>query len=109
MGWMKFPRDWGLEMYQFLQFLLKQPNVIITSRPSTELPDGLQPDFKLETIGFYPDQVIAYVEKAFTNPDTDIAKPQTVGDVRSFLQEHQLVQTLVRIPIQLDALCYTWS
>ncbi|KAK3175390.1 hypothetical protein K4F52_010306, partial [Lecanicillium sp. MT-2017a] len=31
------------------------------------------------------------------------------NDVQSFLQKHWLIQGLVRIPIQLDALCYTWE
>src|SRR4029434_6171951 len=30
-------------------------------------------------------------------------------EVRSFLQDHALVRDLVRVPIQLDALCFTWS
>lgn len=36
-------------------------------------------------------------------------RPETVKKVQSFLQNHWLVQSLVRIPIQLDALCYIWS
>lgn len=29
--------------------------------------------------------------------------------MQSFLQDHWLIQGLVRIPIQLDAFCYTWE
>ena len=91
------------KMFSFLENLLNQPNAIITSRPFGELPAWLKPlDIQLETIGFYPDQVNGYLNKAFSDP-------KTASDVRSFLHDHRLLQGLVRIPIQLDALCYTWD
>ncbi|QLI63706.1 uncharacterized protein G6M90_00g028960 [Metarhizium brunneum] len=92
------------DMYAFVQELLSQPNVIITSRPSAAgLSRGVSPpDLELETVGFYPDQVDEYVRMAFT--DT-----HKVEQVRNFLKQHWLIQGLVRIPIQLDALCYTWN
>ncbi|KAF7558104.1 hypothetical protein G7Z17_g195 [Cylindrodendrum hubeiense] len=90
-------------MTSFLKLLLNEPNVIITSRPNASLPLGLQtPDVELETIGFYPDQVKAYI-----NADPSM-KPRS-DEVLSFIQKHWLIQGLVRIPIQLDALCYTWE
>lgn len=92
------------DMYAFVQELLNQENVIITSRPSAAgLSRGVgSPDLELETVGFYPDQVDEYVRMAFT--DT-----HKFEQVRNFLQQHWLIQGLVRIPIQLDALCYTWN
>ncbi|KID84779.1 nacht nucleoside triphosphatase [Metarhizium guizhouense ARSEF 977] len=92
------------DMYAFVQELLNQPNVIITSRPSAAgLSRGVgSPDLELETVGFYPDQVDEYVRMAFT--DT-----HKFEQVRNFLQQHWRIQGLVRIPIQLDALCYTWN
>lgn len=92
------------DMYAFVQELLSQPNVIITSRPSAAgLSRGVSPpDLELETVGFYPDQVDEYVRMAFT--DT-----HKVEQVRNFLEQRWLIQGLVRIPIQLDALCYTWN
>ncbi|KAL7817904.1 armadillo-type protein [Trichoderma aethiopicum] len=84
----------------FLQDLLKQPNVIITSRPSAKSPPRM--DLELETIGFYDEQVEAYL-----NADPGI-EPK-VNEVKSFLQRHWLLEGLVRIPVQLDALCYTWD
>lgn len=94
-------------MSAFLQELLKQPNIIITSRPSSRIPPGL--DLELETIGFYPDQVKNYIEKVFTDPKTTEMNIKTVDKIQSFLQSHRLIQGLVRIPIQLDALCYSWE
>ncbi|RYP18646.1 hypothetical protein DL767_009791 [Monosporascus sp. MG133] len=98
------------DMFGFLKELLNQPNVVITSRPHALLPLGLDPlHFELETVGFYPDQVRAYVEKAFTDPETGKTDPEKPGTIQSYLQAHQLIEGLVRIPVQLDALCYTWD
>ncbi|KAM3483513.1 hypothetical protein MY8738_003056 [Beauveria namnaoensis] len=94
-------------MARFLNRLLSQPSVIITARPSAPPPASL--DLELETIGFGPDQVNEYIEKSFTNPDTGATDQTKVGKVKSFLQERWLIQGLVRIPIQLDALCYVWD
>ncbi|KAJ4146875.1 hypothetical protein LMH87_001434 [Akanthomyces muscarius] len=84
-----------------------RPNIIITSRPFAKAPPNL--DLELETIGFGPDQVNEYIEISFTNPETGETDQVKVDKVRSFLQERWLIQGLVRIPIQLDALCYTWE
>ncbi|KAL8303425.1 hypothetical protein RB600_007056 [Gaeumannomyces tritici] len=94
--------DTDSEMCEFLELLLNQPNVIITSRPSATLPDHLRPDLELETIGFYPDQVTEYTKKALRDP-------HKLPEVQSFLQRRPLIHGLVRIPIQLDALCFTWD
>ncbi|KAK4652824.1 hypothetical protein QC762_0077170 [Podospora pseudocomata] len=89
------------DMSRFLKELLSQPNVIITSRPSGKLPAGVHAiDIELETIGFYPDQVNEYLAKAFS---------EQAREIQSFLEDRFLIQDLVRIPIQLDALCFTWK
>ncbi|KAF1345021.1 hypothetical protein EJ07DRAFT_146534 [Lizonia empirigonia] len=91
------------DMSIFLKILLGQPNVIITSRPHVSLPADIKPlDLELETVGFYPDQVEEYLQATF-------ADPKKVEAVQLYLQKHYLIQGLVRIPIQLDALCYTWD
>ncbi|PWI64077.1 hypothetical protein PCL_00009 [Purpureocillium lilacinum] len=98
-------REWSHDdaMHTFLETLLNQPNVIITSRPAGTLLTGLRPvDLELETIGFYPDQVETYLR-------ADPKMRHRVNEIQSFLQKHWLIQGLVRIPIQLDALCYTWD
>jgi hypothetical protein len=88
---------------EFIATLLSQKNIIVTSRPHISLRSALVPDLELETIGFYPGQVDEYLKKTF--PD----KPETSNQIKSFLQDHALVQDLVRIPVQLDALCYVWD
>ncbi|PTB49886.1 hypothetical protein M431DRAFT_96663 [Trichoderma harzianum CBS 226.95] len=87
-------------MSLFLEDLLKQANVIITSRPSINFQPKI--DLELETIGFDPKQVKEYL---YADPDT---KPK-VNEIETFLRDHWLLQSLVRIPIQLDALCYAWN
>ncbi|KAH0600433.1 hypothetical protein MHUMG1_01429 [Metarhizium humberi] len=97
------------EMSDFLMMLLNKPNVIVTSRPNTSLPAIRAFDLELETIGFYPDQVREYIEKSFVDPDMKTTDLNKVKNVQSFLGNHRLIQDLVRIPILLDALCYTWN
>ncbi|KAI0188278.1 hypothetical protein EV127DRAFT_471280 [Xylaria flabelliformis] len=88
---------------ELLMDLLKMPSIIITTRPHIVIPSSIpEIDLELETIGFYPDQVRCYVEKVTDNT----AEAQ---QIRSFLQKHWLLQSLVRIPIQLDALCLIWG
>ncbi|KAI0401005.1 ARM repeat-containing protein [Xylaria palmicola] len=95
---------------EFLHALLNQPDVIITSRPNVAFAaNTILPYLELETIGFYPDQVGAYVENSFTDLQTGKTDWETVEAVRTFLHSHQLLRTLVRIPIQLDAFCFTWN
>lgn len=88
-------------MSSFVKHLLNQPNVIVISRPSVTTPADLKPfDLELETIGFDSGQVSTYLEKV---------EPGSADAIRVFLDRHPLVRDLVRIPIQLDALCYAWN
>lgn len=89
------------DMFRFIKELLGQPNVIITSRPSGKLPFDLHDlDIELETVGFSPDQVNEYLERTL---------PAQANEIQSFLNSRPLLQDLVRIPIQLDALCFIWN
>lgn len=102
------------ELGKTLRWLLNRPNVIITARPSVSFPQELRKvDLELETIGFYPEQVDEYIKMAFTDPRKEEGNKgspsNTVENIQRFLQKHQLVQSLIRIPILLDALCLTWS
>jgi GTPase SAR1 family protein len=87
-------------MFRFLKELLHQTNVIITTRPSATLPDGIKLDLELETIGFSPAQVDEYIDKVHKD-DAD--------ELRVFLQAHELMAGLVRGPILLYAFCYCWN
>ncbi|KLU87432.1 hypothetical protein MAPG_06432 [Magnaporthiopsis poae ATCC 64411] len=94
-------RELDSETPGLLNDLLKQPYVIITSRPSgLSLPHIGQVDLELETIGFDQDQVKCYVK---------MAAGEQAAEIEEFLQSHSLIQDLTRIPIQLEALCYSWD
>ncbi|KAI0409706.1 nacht nucleoside triphosphatase [Xylaria palmicola] len=81
-----------------LRELIKQPNTIITTRPYPNPPSDI--NLELETIGFNPTQVLDYLQ---TNSS------KTANQIKTFLQQRPLLQGLVRIPIQLDALCFVWN
>ncbi|GIJ85932.1 hypothetical protein Asppvi_004803 [Aspergillus pseudoviridinutans] len=100
-------REWDTDapMHDFVSHLLKQPQAIITTRPrpSDQFDLGTV-DLELETIGFLPDQVNKYINHPEIVPDGGTAR-----EIESFLQKHTLMQNLMRIPVQLDALCFSWE
>ncbi|GIC89471.1 uncharacterized protein Aud_005886 [Aspergillus udagawae] len=103
----EFSSEWdtGTPMHDFVSHLLKQPQAIITTRPrSSDQIDLGTIDLELETIGFLPDQVNNYINHPEIVPDGGTAR-----EIESFLQKHPFMQSLMRIPIQLDALCYSWK
>ncbi len=92
----------GGPLNDFLQMLLNQTHVVITSRPAgvdTKLLGQL--DLELETVGFSPDNVQAYIEK--------YVPASNQAEIQQFIHSTPLIQGLVNIPIQLDALCYSWD
>ncbi|KAJ4109706.1 hypothetical protein NW768_012142 [Fusarium equiseti] len=84
-----------------LTTLIDKPNVIVTSRPHSRVQERKVPfDIEAEVLGFTPTQVDHYINNSgYDSPD----------EIREFLQNNPLVQSLARIPIQLDAICYTWN
>ncbi|MCX8566200.1 MAG: HEAT repeat-containing protein [Glomeribacter sp. 1016415] len=92
----------GKPLKNFLQTLLNQAHVVITSRPAGVDAKLLgQLDLELETVGFSPANVQAYIEKCV--PASNQAA------IQQFIYRTPLIQGLVNIPIQLDALCYSWD
>lgn len=87
---------------ELVKNFLTQAHVVITSRPAGVEASLLgQLDLELETVGFNPDNVQVYIEK-FT-PESNQAA------IQQFINRTPLIQGLVNIPIQLDALCYNWE
>ncbi|KAI9926792.1 hypothetical protein MW887_003888 [Aspergillus wentii] len=87
-----------------LRALLNRDNVIVTSRPYALDPYSLNTfDLELETVGFRPDQVKEYVNHVYAE------QPNLASDIHGFVKSHWLIAGLLQIPIQLDALCYTWE
>ncbi len=88
-------------MGNLLTELLSQTNVILTSRPSG-VKSGVLPnlDLDLETIGFTQENVRTYVKKI---------EPKASFDILTFIERTPVVRELANIPVQLDALCYSWK
>ncbi|KAF9080192.1 hypothetical protein BGX23_002519, partial [Mortierella sp. AD031] len=95
-------RDDSLALKTFLETLLAQQHVVITSRPSG-VDRSLLPtiDLELETIGFSPQNVSDFLTK--------VLEPEAVKTVRDFIQRTPLMQGLVNIPVQLDVICFSWD
>ncbi|KAL1880473.1 hypothetical protein Plec18167_003877 [Paecilomyces lecythidis] len=93
----------GTDLVETFKNLLNRQDVIITSRPHAVHLPVLEPfDLELETVGFYSDQVDSYLNKV-------VKDQNTTQEIQAFIQGHWLIQGLVQIPIQLDALCYSWD
>ncbi|UAW63919.1 HEAT repeat domain-containing protein [Mycoavidus sp. HKI] len=92
----------GRPLKDFLRMLLNQAHVVITSRPAGVNAKLLgQFDLELETIGFSTANVQAYIGKCV--PESNQAA------IQQFIYRTPLIRGLVNIPIQLDALCYSWD
>ncbi len=87
----------------FLKHLLNQPRVLITSRPAgVDASQCNELDLELETIGFSSENIQTYIEKF-------VPKAEDQAEIGQFIDRTPLIQSLVNIPIQLDALCYSWN
>ncbi len=104
-GWDEVAQEWGEHepMSAFLTQLLNQPAVLITSRPYVELKQAHAMDLELETVGFSPENVTAYLDHR------DMMTASDAQEVKHFIQANPFIQGLVNVPIQLDALCYSWD
>ncbi len=104
-GWDEVAQEWGEHepMSEFLKQLLNQPAVLITSRPYVELKQVRAMDLELETVGFSPENVTAYLDHR------DMITASDAKEVKHFIQANAFIQGLVNVPIQLDALCYSWD
>ncbi len=89
--------------HDFLALLLSQKHVLITSRPAgVSAAQCGTLDLELETIGFSADNVQTYIKN-------NVSDAHQAAAIQQFIHRTPLVQGLVNIPIQLDALCYSWD
>ncbi len=104
-GWDEIAQEWSEDepMSGFLKQLLNQPSVLITSRPYVDLRQADPMDLELETVGFSPENVSAYLE----NPS--IVSTADAEEIKHFVQNNAFIHELINVPIQLDALCYSWD
>ncbi len=98
-GWDEIAQEWGEHelMSGFLKQLLNQPAVLITSRPYVDLGQADPMDLELETVGFSPENVTAYL----SNPG--IVPTAEGKEIKHFIQTNAFIQELV------NALCYSWD
>ncbi|KAG0019347.1 hypothetical protein BGZ80_005966, partial [Entomortierella chlamydospora] len=94
----------GIPLKEFMRYLLNQEYVVITSRPSgVDASMLLDLDLELETIGFSPKDINNYVKQVLEN-NLDTAKA-----VLKFIEQNPSIKDLVKIPVQLDVVCYSWD
>ncbi|KAF9110285.1 hypothetical protein BGX27_006564, partial [Mortierella sp. AM989] len=97
----EFQRGDDLALDGLLFQLLKQKRILITSRPSGVDKSILPPiDLELETVGFSPQNVNKYLH---------IVVPEEAEEINNFIRQMPVIQGLVNIPVQLDAICYSWD
>lgn len=81
--------------------LLNQPRVIITSRPYAISQARLYNLHReVETVGFYADQVKEYIK---------VIGKDMAEEIQQFTDSHPIIQGLARIPIKLDAICFSFT
>ncbi len=104
-GWDEIAQEWGEHdpMSGFLTQLLNQPAVLVTSRPYVDLRQADPMDLELETVGFSPENVRAYLD----NPGIVLAAD--AEEIKHFIKDNAFIHELINVPIQLDALCYSWD
>ncbi|KAF9427409.1 hypothetical protein BGZ76_002356 [Entomortierella beljakovae] len=93
-----------MRLKSFLDFLLQQQHIIVTTRPSG-VDMKILPilDIELETIGFNGHNVEKYINMAF--PDN----PRTANEIQEFIKEKLFMRNLVNVPVQLDVICFSWD
>jgi hypothetical protein len=84
-----------------LKELLVKTNLISTSRPYAT-PD-CRFDLELEIIGFSRSNVHAYLEHVFSS------EPDTLAEIKVFLERNTIAYGIANVPIQLDMLCASWD
>ncbi len=104
-GWDEVAQEWDEQkpMAAFLNQLLNQPAVLITSRPYVDLKQANPMDLELETIGFSPENVMAYLDNQAIMPASQ------AKEIKHFIQASAFLQELVNVPIQLDVFCFSWD
>lgn len=106
-GFDEIAQDWNPDdpMDRIFKQLLKHPRVIISSRPNhASKLQTQQLDLRLNTVGFSPDQIEKYIHAPGIMDNREIA-----GEIYSFIEAHPRMLELAHIPVQLDAICYSWE
>ncbi|KAF9368348.1 hypothetical protein BGX21_006637, partial [Mortierella sp. AD011] len=97
----EFQATTDVTLDHFLAELFSQQHIVITSRPSG-VDKSILPsiDLELETVGFNPKDVQNYIENV---------APDMAEAIKDFIHRTPIIQGLVNIPVQLDAICFSWD
>ena len=96
-------RWWSQERRALLEKLMGRPAVIITSRSHDTDMLHLSVDLHLEALGLNTMSVDAYLD------NTRIVLSDTAMRIHRFIEAKPFVKDMVRVPIHLDILCYSWD
>lgn len=96
-------RRWSQERRALLEKLMGKPAVIITSRSHDTDMLHLSVDLHLEALGLNTMSVDAYLDNA------RIVLSDTATRIHRFIEAKPFVKDMVRVPIHLDILCYSWD
>ena len=96
-------RRWSQERRALLEKLMGRPAVIITSRSHDTDMLHLSVDLHLEALGLNTMSVDAYLD------NTRIVLSDTATRIHRFIEAKPFVKDMVRVPIHLDILCYSWD
>ncbi|KAM7212076.1 hypothetical protein V8F06_012538 [Rhypophila decipiens] len=88
-----------------LSHLIEQDCVVITSRFGSARGKLVKHiDLKLQAIGLSLDAIWNYLDNRTVVPSVEDAEA-----IRQHIEENETLQDLIRIPIHLDMLCYSWD
>lgn len=96
-------RKWSQERRALLKKLMERPAVIITSRSHDIDMLYKSVDLHLEALGLSMMSVDAYLD------NEEIVPSRSAPEIHRFMGSKPFVMDMVRVPIHLDILCYSWD
>ena len=96
-------RRWSQERRTLLEKLMQRSRVIITSRSHETAMSDISVDLHLEALGLSMMSVDAYLD------NTEIVPSDTATEIHLFMESNAFIKDMVRVPIHLDILCYSWD
>jgi len=88
---------------EMFHFLTRFPNVMVTTRPSYDVPRSSEFQ-KVELLGFLPEDCTNYITRHFSL-HSDEPSQQGCAKLMELLESHPKMKGIVRIPVNLEILC----
>ncbi|KAI1118006.1 hypothetical protein F5Y14DRAFT_295194 [Nemania sp. NC0429] len=92
---------WQHQERKLLQVLTKHRLAIMTSRSFSDETSSI--DLHLEALGLDLTDVWEYIDNEV------VVSAANAKDIRGFVETNPFVEQMVRVPIHLDILCYSWG